>query len=141
MAETESSFYKRAAIDQSISSKNCSIVFKDVSLGLRQHRRQKIKTEESSQIDTSLVLVIALGVSTCCLVGFLVCVIAKFISDKNHRPVESTIRNDCVQLQRRENQQQKEELQTGPSSTLATVTRGSHEILMTESHFRNYDSV
>ena len=143
MAETESSFYKRAAVDGSISSKNCSIIFKDAFLALRkQHRRQKVKKEDSSDIDTSLILVVALGVSTCCLVGFLACVIVKFISEKKNRPtVERVIPDARVPLQSRERRQQKQESQPGPSSESATLTRKNQEVLMTESHFRNYNSV
>ena len=44
-------------------------------------------------------------------------------------------------LQSGEIRQQMQELQPGPSSASATLARRSQEVLMTESHFRNYDSV
>lgn len=141
MTETGSSFYKRAAIDNSISSMNCTISFKNIFSTLRRPAREKAKKDQSSKINTSLVLVIALGVSTCCLVGFLICLIAKFISEKKQRPV-TVIPTTRVPLHRGERQQQNQEPQAGPSSALATtVTHRSQEVLMTESHFRNYDSL
>ena len=131
MAETESNFYKRVAIDNSISSENCSISFKDAFSGISlQQNEKKVLT-----IDDPLVLVIALGVSTCCLIGVCVCVIAKLVSENKNRTAEnaSPVR---VPLQRGE----RLESEADPSSS-STATRRSHEVLLTESRFRSYNTV
>ena len=131
MAEVESSFHRQVAVDNSISFDNCSINFQH-ALSVLPHKRAN--KQDNPSIDTSIVLVIALAACTSFLVVFFACLVFKLVADRKRKSRESS----RTSLQKREEQQLHKD--TEASSSLTTAGNSS-DVLVTESTFRNYDTV